>query len=88
MKTKSERIMETINKIKNSNNEEEPGLFGFAIREIEDTYSETGNGVLFMFNKYPEHAELLEEMLGAICGMNLDDIVNKMERERDYYNWL
>ena len=81
----AESIMEVINEIRNN---DEGGLLGFCVREIDDSYSDTGDGILYMFEKYPEHAELLEEMLGYICCMNLDDIVCKMDRERDYYNSL
>ena len=84
-----EEIMKVVEEIRNSDNYDEEGLFGFCIREIDYySYEETGRGVLYMFEKYPEHAEMLEEMLGAICGMNLDDIVDKMEKERDYYDSL
>jgi hypothetical protein len=79
---------EILNVVKDIRNNEDEGLFGFSIREIDDSYSETGNSVLRMFEKYPEHAELFEEMLGAICCMNFDDIINKMEKERDYYDSL
>lgn len=81
----AEVIMEIVNEIQSN---DEGGLLGFCVREIDDSYSDTGNGILHMFEKYHEHAELFEEFLGYICGMNLDDIVCKMDGERDYYNSL
>ena len=77
-----------MNVIKDIRNNGDEGLLGFCVREIDDCYEDSGSGILYMFEKYPEHAELLEEMLGAICGMNFDDILDKMERERDYYDNL
>ena len=86
MKKTSEIILEIINDI---DEKEEAGLLGFCVREIDDVnYEETGNGIIYMFDKYPEHALLLEEFISRVFCMNLDDIVNKMDRERDYYNWL
>lgn len=90
MKSKSERIMEAVNKICGRNvDEDESGLLGFCIRENDDSpYSETGNSVLFMFNQHPEHAELLDNMLIAVCGCGIESLLDKMDRERDYYNYL
>ena len=95
MYTKKEKILKMVEEIRNFNNEDEEyeedkeGLFGFCIRETDHySYSETGNSILYMFKKYPEHAEILEEMLGAFCGMNFEDIVDKMERVKDYYDSL
>ena len=80
-----EEIMNVVKDIRNNN---DGGLLGFSVREIDECYEDTGNGILYMFEKYPEQAELLEEMLGAICCMNFDDIINKMEEDRDYYDSL
>lgn len=79
---------EIMNVIKDIRDNDDGGLLGFSVREIDECYEDTGNGILNMFERYPEKAELLEEMLGAICCMNFDDIVDKMERERSYYNSL
>jgi len=86
MKKSSETILEIINDIYEK---DEGGLLGFCVREIDNVnYEETGNGIIYMFDKYPEHALLLEEFISRAFCMNLDDIVNKMDRERDFYDSL
>lgn len=86
MKKSSETILAIIDDIYEK---DEGGLLGFCVRELDNVnYEETGNGIIYMFDKYPEHALLLEEFISRVFCMNLDDIVNKMDRKREYYDSL
>ena len=85
MKDRAERIMETVERIYDADDE---GLLGFCIRETDDTYYDTGYGVIHMFKEYPEHAELLDMMLIAICGWSIESLENEMEKNRDYFECL
>ena len=85
MKKSSETILAMINGIYEK---DEGGLLGFCLRETDENYDSTGEGIFYMFDKYPEHALLFEEFITRVFGMNLDDIVRKMDRKRDYYDSL
>ena len=87
MKTNVEQIMEEVNKIYSNNDE---GLLGFVVREVDDcSYDETGSDIIRVFNKYPEHAEMLDEMLIAVCGCSLIGCLpDEMKNKRDYYESL
>lgn len=83
-KTLQESIMDEISTIDIN----DAGLLGFVIAESIDYYTETGKGVINMFNDNPEHAVLLNEMLCSICGWNINSLKNIMEEKREYYNSL
>lgn len=67
---------------------DDAGLLGFVISENIDCYEDAGNSVIGMFNRYPEHAKLLNEMLAAISGYGIDTLKEQMEEQREYYNSL
>lgn len=83
--SEAERILKTVDRIYNADDED---LLGFCIRETNDTYEDTGNGVIQMFKEYPEHAELLDKMLIAICGWGIESLEDEMEEKRDYFECL
>ena len=85
MKSKSERIMEAVDRIRNFDDED---LLGFVISESIDNYTETGQDVLRLFETYPEHAELLDKMLIAICGWSIESLEDEMEEKRNYFECL
>lgn len=83
--------LEIISQIENFSDDNPEGLFGFCIVGGQDenrSYTDIGETTLYMLSKYPEQIELLEEMLVAISGYNLEELLEKMNKEQDYYNGL
>lgn len=79
--------MEMVKQVREN---EDEGLLGFIISSSMegDEYETVGKSVLRTFEKYPEHAEILQEMLIAISGWKLESLIEDMEDERDYYEGL
>ena len=84
-KNKSERIMEAVDRSRNTDDEE---LLGFVISESIDNYTETGQDVLRLFETYPEQAERFDNMLVAVCGWGIESLLDRMEEQRDYFESL
>ncbi len=82
-------IMNTVNNIYNQEEEE---LFGFCVRnEVMndmESFKKTGHYILYTFKKFPEQAEILEEMLIAICGWGIGSLQRIMEEQREHYDSL
>lgn len=82
-------IMNSVNDIYNK---EDEGLLGFCVREeVEndtENHGKVGSYIVYLFKKYPEQAELLEEMLIAICGWGIESLRKIMEEQREYYESL
>lgn len=85
MSGRGKEILEFINEI---DEYEDAGLFGFVIIENNGPYDETGESVISVFKRYPEHAELLNEMLIAVSGYGVQRLKDEMEEQRDYYESL
>ena len=81
-----------MNAINNIYNKEDEGLLGFCVREEvendQENYERVGNYIVYLFKKYPEQAEILEEMLIAICGWGIESLRKIMEEQRNYYKSL
>ena len=62
-------VRESLEAFEEMSYEGKEGLLGFTVLEEENDYYDTGRSILRMFETYPEHAELLNEMLAAVCGL-------------------
>ena len=86
---KNTTIMNIVNNIYSAKDE---GLLGFCVREeVEndtENHMKVGDYIVYLFKKYPEQAELLEEMLIAICGWGIESLRKIMEEQREYYESL
>lgn len=88
VRERAKRVCKTVNEIEASNYPEPRGLLGFCIESEIDSYKETGNGVIDTFKRHPEQADILEEMLIAICGWGIESLKEKMEENAEYYSRL
>lgn len=90
--SKQEKIMEAVKKIQNYDMEDAFGCFGFVISDAsmnpDNCYEDIGRYVIRCFNQYPEQADILDEMLTAICGWSISSLIEDMERKRSYYEAL
>lgn len=89
--SKAEEVMKIVGEIENFGNGEYPdvaGLFGFSIESEIDDYRQTGMSVMSVFGNHPDKADILEEMLVAICGWSLSSLKEKMAEKADYYRSL
>ena len=88
MKNKEEKIMQQVDKIEH----EDAGLLGFvvfeSINDYDNSYEETGQDIIRLFETYPEQAEWFEKMLIAVCGWGIEFLRREMESQRDYYDSL
>lgn len=82
------RVMNAVKEIEGSDYPEPDGLLGFCIESEIDSYKKTGSGVIDVFNRYPEQAGILEEMLIAICGWGIDGLKERMAEKAEYYSGL
>lgn len=64
------------------------GRLGFEIAESIDSYDDTGSYIIYLVNKYPEHFDLIEEVVIAICGYGFDSLERKMKEDTTYYDSL
>lgn len=88
-KNKNELIMDAVNRIYNTNDE---GLLAFCVKEEmesdTESYQKMGSYIVYLFKKYSEEAEILEEMLIAICGWGIGSLQQIMEEQRLNYENL
>lgn len=80
----NKRIMRSIKNI----DDNDIGLLGFTIADEIDCYEDTGDSVISIFKKNPDQAELLNKMLIAICGYDIEMITAKMEKKRNCYELI
>lgn len=88
VRERAKRVCKTVDEIEASNYPEPGGLLGFCIESEIDSYQEAGNGVIDTFKRHPEQADVLEEMLIAICGWGIESLKEKMEENAEYYSRL
>lgn len=82
-------ILEVVNKMDREND----GLLGFtiaqAIEEPDNGYETIGSSVISVFEKYPESANILDEMLIAVTGYSIKTLIQeRMSEEENTYDAL
>lgn len=82
------RIMKVVGDITSSNYPEPRGLFGFCIESQIDSYEKVGENILGTFKRHPQQADILEELLIAICGWGMESLKERMEENAEYYSSL
>lgn len=84
----AKKVMDAIKRIEESEYQEPGGLLGFCIENEIDSYDKAGNGIISVFNRHPEQADILEEMLIAICRWGVEGLKERMEENAEYYSGL
>lgn len=84
----AKKVMDAVKEIEESGYSEPGGLLGFCIESEIDSYDKVGNGIISVFNRHPEQADILEEMLIAICGWGVEGLKERMEENAEYYSGL
>lgn len=78
-----EKIMMAMNDIHMNNDDDVLGCF---IRETNSDEG-VGEGICYMFEKYPEHAELLIEMAEHIYGGNMEELIEDVNNNKESYHY-
>lgn len=82
------RVMKAVDEITSSDYPEPGGLLGFCIENQIDNYAKAGESIIATFKRHPQQADVLEEMLIAICGWGMESLKERMEENADYYSSL
>ena len=64
------------------------GRLGFEIAESIDSYDDIGSDIFYLVNKHPEHFELIEKVIIAVCGYGFDSLERKIKEDATYYDSL
>ena len=84
----AKKVMDAVKGIEESDYPEPVGLLGFCIESEIDSYDKAGNGIISVFNRHPDQADILEEMLIAICGWGIEGLKERMEENAEHYSEL
>lgn len=64
------------------------GRLGFEIIESADSYKDIGSDIIYLVNKHPEHFDLIEKVVIAVCGYGFDSLERKIKEDATYYDSL